>query len=588
MMQIKYINNRFLPFLPYVIFFTGSFIFFGFFADYIGFYQEKQSLFVLSCDYLSDNIKQPGSLLKYIGIFLTTFSYYKFAGALIISLTICLIICFISKIISFLSDRESLVLPFILGTAYFVIQTKYQYLFYNNLGVLLQLVLFYLTVRYLKGFIPVIIFPIWYWITGGFAWIFALMYSFFLIRNSIKKGWPKIITLFLLSFFSIYLLKEFFIFQTIETLLTFPFSDEDTGSQFRFFILLTVFIILIPFISRIKIKTPVRISNSTIAGPVKLAVLPLLMIVTSSILCSDKTVKEYFYAEKLFYQEKYHELTSFLLQHPTTNRLTIYLNNVALCETGRLNDLLFHFPQSPDGQTLFLKWEMFGEVLKRGGYFYYTTGMINEAHRWAYENMVMKGTTPEGLKMLIKTEIINGNYKVASKYISILKNTFFYSKEAGEFAKLLYNEDAVNSHPELGVKRKEKIGHDFFSITDDPYVNIERVLSHDPLSLKAYEYKLAYLMLTEDYKEISIILKLLEKTGYKKIPVHTEEAAMVCKISDAKLNVDFENLKINPQTEARFNQFLQTFQFYGNNLKSAQPILKQKFGNTFWYYAFYH
>ena len=98
-------------------------------------------------------------------------------------------------------------------------------------------------------------------------------------------------------------------------------------------------------------------------------------------------------------------------KHPTTNRLTIYLNNIALCETGRLNDRLFYFPQSPDGQSLFLKWEMYGEVLRRGAYFYYSTGMINEAQRWAYENMVMKGITPEDLRMLIKTEIINGNYR---------------------------------------------------------------------------------------------------------------------------------------------------------------------------------
>jgi hypothetical protein len=48
------------------------------------------------------------------------------------------------------------------------------------------------------------------------------------------------------------------------------------------------------------------------------------------------------------------------------------------------------------------------------------------------------------------------------------------------------------------------------------------------------------------------------------------------------------NLKIDSQIEARFNQFLQTFQLYGDNLKTAQPILKQKFGNTFWYYGFYH
>ncbi len=69
--------------------------------------------------------------------------------------------------------------------------------------------------------------------------------------------------------------------------------------------------------------------------------------------------------------------------------------------------------------------------------------MINEAHRWAYENMIIKGLNPEGLKMLIKTELINGNYKTASKYISVLKKAPFYRSEAKAYESLLFNDNAV-------------------------------------------------------------------------------------------------------------------------------------------------
>jgi hypothetical protein len=95
-------------------------------------------------------------------------------------------------------------------------------------------------------------------------------------------------------------------------------------------------------------------------------------------------------------------------------------------------------------------------------------------------------------------------------------------------------------------------------------------------------------MLTEDYKGIASGLTKLESLGFKRIPVHLEEAAMVCRMLDSGSKQDLGNLKIDPQIEVRFNQFLQTFKSYGNNLKTAQPYLKQKFGNTFWYYAFYH
>ena len=586
--QIKNINTRSSYLLPCLIFFAGSFLFFGFFADYVEFYQEKLALFVLSRDYLIDNITQPGSFLIYFGRFLTTFFYYPIAGAVIISLIISLIIYLISEILHYLSGSESIFIPFIFGTFFFILQTNYQYLLYNNLGILLQLAFFYVAVKRLKGFIPVVLFPLWYWITGGFAWIFLLMYTFFLAQKSISKSWPLIISLFAVSFLSVYVLKEFLIFQSFNTLLIYPLSNEDTGSQYKIFLPAIVLITLIPYIGKLKIRSPGWLIKNYKMGKFILPLISVLIIIISSIICYDKAYKEYFHVERLFYKESHEEVTKYVMKHPTTNRLTVFLNNIALSETGRLNDLLFHFPQSPDGQSLFLKWEMFGEVLRRGGYFYYTTGMINEAHRWAYENMIMHGITPEGLKMLIKTEIINGNYKVASKYVSILKSTFFYRAEAKELEKLLFDDSAVDSHPEFGAKRKEKVGHDFFSITEDPYVNIERVLSFDSLNRKAYMYKLAYMMLVEGYDGIATGLAKLESLGYNKIPIHLEEAAMVCRMSDSTPLPDLGNLKINPQTEARFNQFLQTFQSYGNSLKAAEPVLRQKFGNTFWYYAFYH
>jgi len=585
MAQIK--NNRFFYILPYLVFFTGSFLFFGFFADYIEFYQEKLSLFVFSRDYFTDNITQPGSLLVYLGRFLTTFYYYPALGGLIISLVICLIILMISKIISLLTGKTTFLLPFLFGTAFFVLQANYQYLLYNSLGVLLQLLLFYVTIRYLKGFLPVIIFPFWYLVTGGFAWIFALMYSLYLVLKSLRQEWLKFVSLFAVTFLVIYILKEFIIFQPLRNLLVFPFSNEDTGSQIRLFVPLTGLIILLPLLGRIKIRIPFWNRQNDKVKITVFSIVSLVFVSASALLFYSRPYNEYFHAEKLFYEGRYNEINQYLVKHPTTNRLTIYLNNIALCETGRLNDRLFYFPQSPDGQSLFLKWEMYGEVLRRGAYFYYSTGMINEAQRWAYENMVMKGITPEDLRMLIKTEIINGNYGIASKYTAILKNTMFYRKESKDFERLLSDVETIESHSEFGVKRREKIEHDFFSITDNPYINLERVFSSDSLNRKVFEYKMAYLMLTEDYEGIASGLARLNDLDFKKIPAHLEEAAMVCRMSGSALP-DLGSLKIDPQTEVRFNQFLQTFASYGNNLKTAQPFLKQKFGNTFWYYGFYH
>jgi len=587
MNQLKKSNSSFFSFLPYLILFASVFIFFSFFADYAAYYQEKLTLFVFSGDYLAGHLNQPGSLLVYISDFLTSFYYYPAAGAAIVGIVICLLVFLTSKITGILTGSDSIVIPLFFSAAIFYFHTNYQYLLYNSLGLLIQLAAFYLAIRYLKGWPSVIIFPVLFWITGGFSSIFILMYSLHFSISSLKKGWYKILLLWLTAFLILFILKEYVLFRSAETLLTFPFTDAGTGFQSPSFLAFAGLIIILPLISRIRINAFKRFKIKGIIGKLIPSVVLLMAIITISILRFDNKTRQYFIVEKLFCQGKYDEVIDFNKKNQSNNILTIYLNNIALCETGRLNDQLFQFRQNPEGQTLFLKWEMSGEILRRGGYFYYAIGMVNEAHRWAYENMIMKGITPDDLRMLIKTEIINGNYEIAEKYTSILRRTLFHRREARAYDGFLFNDEAVDSDPLLGAKRREKIRTDFFSITDDPYINIERILASDSLNRKAYEYKLAFMLLKKDYPGIAAQLEGLGKYGFTKIPVHIQEAAEAYKTLNLGPLPNEGTLRPDPRTAQRFNQFLQIFQQYGNNLKSAEPALRQKFGNTFWYYAFY-
>jgi len=587
MNKLKKSNSSFFSFLPYLILFASVFIFFSFFADYAAYYQEKLTLFVFSGDYLAGHLNQPGSLLVYISDFLTSFYYYPAAGAAIVGIVICLLVFLVSKISGILTGSDSIVIPLFFGAVLFYFHTNYQYLLYNSLGLLIQLAAFYLAIRYLKGWPSVIIFPVLFWITGGFSSIFILMYSLHFSISSLKKGWYKILLLWLTAFLILFILKEYVLFRSAETLLTFPFTDAGTGFQSPSFLAFAGLIIILPLISRIRINAFKRFKIKGNIGKLIPSVVLLIAIVTFSIFRFDNKTRQYFIVEKLFCQGKYDEVIDFNKKNQSNNILTIYLNNIALCETGRLNDQLFQFRQNPEGQTLFLKWEMSGEILRRGGYFYYAIGMVNEAHRWAYENMIMKGITPDDLRMLIKTEIINGNYEIAEKYTSILRRTLFHRREARAYDGFLFNDEAVDSDPLLGAKRREKIRTDFFSITDDPYINIERILASDSLNRKAYEYKLAFMLLKKDYMGIAAQLEGLGKYGFTKIPVHIQEAAEAFKTLNLGPLPNEGTLRPDPLTAQRFNQFLQTFQQYGNNLKSAEPALRQKFGNTFWYYAFY-
>jgi hypothetical protein len=590
MYQSKIKFNTLLSWLPYLVFFAGSLIYFGFFGNYVFFYQEKSSLFILSFDFLKENLHQPGSLLVWIGKFFSTFYFYPTAGAIILSSILTLIILSASKIIHDLTGKEGRVIPFMIGAALLYLQTNYRFLLFNHLGLLFQLALFLFAIRYLtffKGWSVVLLAPICFYVTGGFMWVFLSLMTFYLVFIKEHDGWVRIIALWSLSLIAFFLSKEFLFFQSGKTLLTFPFTDTNTGSQQFLFISVTVVISILPAISKIRIRLPEKLRISDFYLALITTIILAIVLALIEIYQYDNKTKQYFFVEKLFYQDKYDEVIAYNTSNPPNNSLTIFLNNVALCETDKLDDLLFHFPQSPDAKTLFLKWEMVGEILNRGGYFYYTIGMINEAHRWAFENMVMKGLSPEGLKMLIKTELINGNYKVASRYIDILKNTFFYRGEAKKYEMFLFSDTALNADKELGKRRQTKVENDFFSITDNPYINLEMILSADSLNRKAFEYKIAFMLLKKNYNGIAHELPKFEKFGFTRLPVHIEEAAIALAVSNKGKLPEMGHLSISKSTEQRWGQYLSILQQYGNDVKSAEPALKRRFVDTFWYYVFY-
>jgi hypothetical protein len=367
----------------------------------------------------------------------------------------------------------------------------------------------------------------------------------------------------------------------------YPFTIKDTGMQAYEFGVLVALISLLPVLLKLKlVKHKIKKTRTLKPGlfiPPVTAIVLILMLT----LQYDSNDKHYFHVEELFYKEKYDEIIAYNRKFPSANKLTLFLNNIALAETGQLSERLFEFPQSADGSTLALNWEISGEVLKRGGYFYYALGMVNEANRWAYEYMVMRGLTPEGLKIMIKTELVNGHFKVAEKYIRMLKQTLFYRKDAKTFEKLLYNEALVEAHPELGSKRRLKPSKDFFVIADKPVVNLIYLSAANPGHRASLEYQIAYLLLMKDPEAVVKLLPLIEKAGYRKIPKPVEEAMMVYAQTNNGNLPELQHLKVQQKTIDSFNRFGGIMQQNSASREQAQRALHREFSGTYWYYLLF-
>ena len=214
--------DAFISWLPYLSIFAGSFVYFGFFCNYIFFPQEKSSLFIFSSDFLNENLHQPGGLLIWLGKFFSAFYYFPVIGAIILSSVLTLTAILISKIILILEGQKSLFLPVLVVVTLFFLQTDFHFLMFCNLGLLLQLSVFCFVIKYLtflKGWIPVIIVPIWFYFTGSFTFIYLLLITLYFAFDDKNKKWIRVIRLMVHKRYNILYIKG----------IPFPPIREDTS-----------------------------------------------------------------------------------------------------------------------------------------------------------------------------------------------------------------------------------------------------------------------------------------------------------------------------------------------------------------------
>jgi hypothetical protein len=285
--------------------------------------------------------------------------------------------------------------------------------------------------------------------------------------------------------------------------------------------------------------------------------------------------------EKSVYEQDWDAVIRQYKDFASPNLVGQYYYNLALANKDQLCERLFFANHSFGAESLTLPHKE--EYLNRSVYFYYTIGLINEAHHLVYESMVKYGYRPETIKLLIKTNLINGNYRIAERYINVLCRTIHYKNWAEKYKKLLYKPKLINSDTELGKKISMIPKKDFFIRTDDVQ-NIELFLVASPDNRRAFEYKIARLLYEKNIETMIYEIKYMKGMGYTFIPRHIEEAILTYSKSHKEFP-DLGGLTLSHESEIRFDQYNNTLNLYKNANKSWLKIeMEDKWWNTFWFY----
>lgn len=560
--------------------------FFYFAANYILYFQETQSLFLFTGEYFHQHLLKPGAPLEYFAKFLTQFYLFKIPGSLILSLILILPGIVMLRINKKMAHGKSYPLLIILIPSLLLVmlQANYYHLMEYNLGFVMILLYYLLLVSHGEKYrhtLVLILFPLFYFITGAYALVFFVMYIVHnLILENGRKKYTYSLLLLLIGVVTFFTFLKIIFLQPFEQLLLFPLPLLESRFYKIVFIVLGTFMILYPVSYRIPPLLKNRRLNTRIWNLVAIAAgfgVTILLLFKTFNTQTQRVVE----LQRLVFSGKWKDAVSYQEKHPSRNLIGQYFYNVALSETGELCDRLFSGNQDFGTGSLVLPWG--DEHLNRGAYFYYSIGLINEAHRWAYEEMVVYGYRPQNIGLLTKTSLINGDYRMARKYLNILKRTMFYRNRAKEFEELADKPDLIKSHPELGAKLKILPVTNFFVEFNEPQNNLTFLLGSQPVNMKAFEYYIAWLLLSKDVEGVVNNIKLMKEMGYTRIPRHIEEAALIY-YNSTGVFPDLGGLTVSMETRARFEKYFTAYVSARQNPSLLKQRMEKDFSNTFWYY----
>ena len=486
-----------------LLFGVSALLFFGLAYPHHLHYQEQYQLFLFDSSYIWDVIALPGGVADLLGRFSTQFFLYAWVGATIIAILLSVIqlltlglanwgrfygLSYVPAFLLwiFLLDENAL-----LGGVWAVVLTLSASLAIDKMAD-----------GWTRRILTAMLIPFLFWIAGPVSIVFCILQ----IRRANHFIW-NIATMLL------------FVLMPLVLAHCLPVLD---GSLWRgihyhryptviptmlWMAVLALVILLgvkgVKGVQGVKDECTCRYKSHTpndilltFASFAVVAVVMAVMVWKNSNFKAEKTMKYDFMA----CHQQWNRILNTIDEEKPNNQIGVTVQNLALAKQGTLLNKMFEYNQNgmlgllPDVQRDATSPMPTAEA-------YYHLGLTNIAQRTVFEAqeaILDFQKSARCFKRLAQTNLINGDYEVARKYLMILKKTLFYSDWANETITLLGNEKAIANHPEYGTLRTFAIKNDFlFSDNATPEI-LERLYLSNKKNKLAYQYMMASFILTGD------------------------------------------------------------------------------------------
>ena len=555
-------------------------------------------VFLLDANFFTQALHIPGGATDWISALLMQFWFSNFLIALFLSVCFWLIAYLTRKWIETLNPGRPIhTVHLIPACLLLVLQSQYYFPLSITVALIINLIEVNLfirwapkqqTLRAIVGFVESLLL---FWLTGGAFLVFVVLcgtYDMF-FNKKIASGLAQLLLASVLPYAgtaTIFLvpLKEAYLHNLI--------YESVTNVRLTIYLLPGFFAVTLLTLLLQKIRWV-----DGIAGKVKnLASIWKYAAGTLLLICGTIFLR----------QASYNRTAHFLLQinndieesrwvpvlesahdWPTVNGLFIFQTNIALYKSGLLLDKMFAFPQSLGPVGLLMDFSLCSACSEQTSNFYWMLGLVSESQHWAHEAYEQKGRTPDLLKRLGEVYMLKGDNGAAKKYLLNLKKIPFEGATADRLLALNEHPSEIGQDPELH-RVQSCMPIDTIALTGKPtLLQLQILLDRNPINRMAFEYMIAYHLLTGNLRELMHHIPEFAAFGYPQLPVHVQEALLVIASQTPNFDVNILSRSVQRNTYDRFMQYQQTFMQNHGSRDRAMEVLRKDFSDTYWYYLMF-
>ena len=555
-------REKYIPGLLTLAFGVVVFLFWSIRYPYVLAYQEQLQLFLFDGDYFCEHISEPGGLARYVAEFLVQFYNAAAIGALIIALLFMLVQRLTWRLMRvkshyLLSFLPALMLWYAMGDEN--VMLTYVVALVMALSVALAWTRWCAGIALWKKLIVALVaIPVLYWLIGPMVLLVALVMMPWLVAM------PAVVyalTLMLLS----------------AQWLPFPMTRVMLGvSYYRVPATLPYMLMAIPVVTLLltwfakclpQPRKWVRYAEAL--------VFPILILVPQTY-GFDKKKYDLIEYDYLVRVGDWNAIIKKAEKQMPDLPMSVSATNLALAKTNQLGDRAFDFFQRGT-EGLLPRFERNFATAQLTGEIYFNLGLVNTAQRFAFEAMEAipnYNKSARVVKRLAETNLINGQYEVARKYLKILEKTVFYRPWAQRMMAMLGDENAINRHPLYGMLRQYRLHDDFLFSERELDKICGQLFIHNQQNQMAAQYLLMMPLLDGDVSRFMNYVQYVQnRIAYN--PRHCQEAIAFAFFQQRQ---NPPQGLVSPLILQQMNDFSRMY----SQDKNSPELSRYK--NTVWYY----